>query len=211
MKVFLIRHAEGENFETHWQSPSTPLSNRGAKQASAVSHINRFENIDKVYSSPFARARQTAQVITNKEIEIRNEISERAQSSNIYGQLRTNPVSVEYVKALAKNTDSWDYKWDEEEESKNEVLVRAISFKNFLINNCLKKNVLAVTHENFLRVFIAQCIVGEDSNDQGFRKLYKSLSIANTGISLLIYNEDKETWSIGYLNLFYSQEFDIED
>jgi probable phosphoglycerate mutase len=202
MKIFLIRHAEGENVETCWQSPETPLSDRGRRQAEAVARINRFTNIDTVYSSPLKRTIETAKVITTKEFEIRDELSERIQSPIIYNLERNNSISIDYQLELVKNTDNWNWQWDKDEESKNHVLARAINFKNHVMSNCLGKNILAVTHENFLRVFITQCIMLEDSNDLGFRRLYKSIGISNTGISLLIYNEDQKVWKIGYLNDF---------
>ena len=162
--------------------------------------IGRFKNIDCFYTSPFARATQTAKVLTENNIETLDDIRERGQSSVIYGLDRTNKTSVDYWQDVVKYTDDWDWKWDQEEESKNEVLKRAIIFKNLLVEKCNGQSVAVVSHENFLRVFVTQCIMGEDSSDLGFRKLYKSIGINNTGVSLLIYDETRKSWKINYLN-----------
>lgn len=200
MKVFLVRHAEGEKAETHWQSPNSPLSEKGQKQSQALAATGRFKNIDCFYASPLVRAKQTVQSLTEKNIEALDGIREREQSSKIYGVERTNQISIDYWQDIVKHTDDWDWKWDEEEESKNEVLKRAVTFINLLVEKCNRQSVAVITHENFLRIFITQCIMGEDSSDLGFRKLYKSIGINNTGVSLLIYDETRKSWKISYLN-----------
>jgi len=154
MKLFLVRHAEGENSRTHWQSPDTPLSSLGIKQAKALVATKRFNTVDRVFSSSLARSRQTADIIArdlNKTVEENVDIREREQSSQIYGLDRTDTISERYVKALQENTNDWNYKWDNEEESKNEVRSRVINFKKYLEANFSEDNILVISHENFLK------------------------------------------------------------
>ena len=198
----MIRHAEGESFETHVQSPETILSAKGRKQAEAAVATKRFIDVDKIFCSTLKRAQETAQIIANglsKEFETIGGIEERRQSS-AYGLIRTDPRVIRYSQALVKKSDDWDWKWEKGEESKNEVLSRAIEFKKLLATNSLGRSILVVSHEYFVRMFIASCILGENSADPSFRRLYGSLNIVNTGISLLIYNEAQKTWKIWYLN-----------
>lgn len=199
MKLFLVRHAEGENYKTHWQLPTTPLSEHGVKQAEALAAINRFLNTTKTYSSHITRARQTADII-GKEVEVRNDIYERTQSSGIYGLSRTDPLAMEYISDITKSTLDWDYKWDAEEESKNEVRARAIGFKNFLEENHAADSVLVVSHENFLKHFISTCILGAGEVTKELDKLYRSINIENTGVSLLIFSPETKSWKIWYIN-----------
>lgn len=203
MKLFLVRHAEGENSKSNWQSPNTPLSPQGIKQVAALVATKRFSTVDRIFSSNLARARQTADIIAkdlNKPVEENVDIREREQSSQIYGLDRTDPIAERYVKALQENTNDWNYKWDNEEESKNEVRSRAINFKKYLELNFSGDNILVISHENFLKQLIPVCILGSGDLTKDSEKLYRSINIENTGISLLIFNPDTKNWKIWYIN-----------
>ena len=56
MKIFLVRHGEGENSRIKWQTPTTPLSEKGKKQAQVLGNIPRFRDVDQILSSPWARS-----------------------------------------------------------------------------------------------------------------------------------------------------------
>ncbi len=203
MKIFLVRHAEGENSKSNWQSPNTPLSSLGIKQAEALTATKRFSAVDRVFSSNLVRARQTADIIArdlNKTVEENVDIREREQSSQIYGLARTDSIAERYVKALQENTNDWNYKWDSEEESKNEVRSRAIKFKDYLESNFSGEDILVVSHENFLKQLIPVCILGSTDLTKESEKLYRSINIENTGISFLIYSEEPKSWKLWYIN-----------
>lgn len=51
MKLFLVRHAEGENVKELWQTPDTLLSEKGLKQAEALAGLSRFKIMDELISS----------------------------------------------------------------------------------------------------------------------------------------------------------------
>jgi len=202
MKLFLIRHAEGDNFKTNWQFPNTPLSSHGVRQANALAAIKRFSAVNNIFSSNLARAKQTANIIAKdigQVVEERVDIKERVQSSRIYGLIRTDLLSETCLQALQENTNDWDYKWDGEEESKNEVRSRAISFKNYL-EQSLDGSILVVSHENFLKQLIPVCILGSGDLTKDSEKLYRSINIECTGVSLLIFNPTSKQWKIWYIN-----------
>lgn len=203
MKLFLVRHAEGENYKSTWQSPNTPLSSGGIKQAAALSATKRFTIVNKILSSNLVRAKQTADVLAkdlNQTVEEIDEVKERVQSSRIYGLLRTDQVAEAYAQDLQKNTNDWNYKWDSEEESKNETRARAIKFKQYLESNFSEKNILVVSHETFLKHLISVCILGPNDLTNDSEKLYRSINIENTGVSLLIFNPTSKQWKIWYIN-----------
>lgn len=203
MKLFLARHAEGKDSNTVWQSPETPLSDRGKKQADALIGTHRFKNVEIILTSKLKRSQETSEIVANgfgKEIEVVDGIQERQQSSKIYGMARTNDVSERYFQDVVKNSGDWNWKWDSEEESFAEVINRAVQFREYLIKNYLKNDILVVSHDVFLRCFIAVCVLGENSDRVSFQQFYRSISIEKTGISLLIYREEQKLWKLWYLN-----------
>lgn len=62
--VYFVRHGESEaNVAPVFQSPDSPLSERGRHQAQLIGERVSQLRFDALISSPFARARETAQVI----------------------------------------------------------------------------------------------------------------------------------------------------
>lgn len=203
MKLFLVRHAESQDSNTIWQTPETPLSEKGKKQARALISTHRFNGAEKILTSKLKRAIETADIVAkgfNKEIEIVEDIHERQQSPKIYGLKRTESVSEKYFQDVVKNNENWDWRWDRDEESFSEVINRAVKFRDNLINKYSQKSVLAVSHDVFLRCFITVCILGEKSKKASFHQLYRSIAIEKTGVSLLIYREEQKSWKLWYLN-----------
>lgn len=203
MKIFLVRHAEGENTKEAWQTPQTPLSEKGIKQAEALAKLSMFKIIDEVISSDWKRALQTAEIvgkIINKPVKVLEEIHEKEQSSKIYGLSRTDPLAEKYTKDLGENRNNWNYKWDLEEESWTELVTRVIKFKKYLIKTYSQKNVSVFSHDMFLRMLITACAIGDDFSSDQFKSMFRSLNIDNTGISFLVYREEQKSWKLWYLN-----------
>jgi broad specificity phosphatase PhoE len=203
MKVFLVRHGEGENSRTNWQFPLTPLNEKGQKQAQVLGNIPRFRDINQVLSSPWTRAQETAKIISqnlNKPLSVLDNLHERGQSSKIYGLSLSTPLAEQYSKDCFANRNDWNWKWDPEEESFVEVVRRAVEFKNYLINTYSQKSVLIVSHDVFLRCLMTSCILGGGQDEESFKKVFWSLNLDNTGISLLIYREEIKNWKLWYIN-----------
>lgn len=204
MKIFLVRHAEGENTGLNWQTPMTTLSLRGVKQAEILAErISRFKVIDVIITSDWIRSLQTAEIVgkaLNKPVKVVEKIHERQQSSRIYGLPRNVPLAKQYWLDLSKNRNDWNYKWDKEEESLAELTKRIIDFQKQLIKNYSQKSVLVVSHESFLSGLVTACLLGVKFNNNYFKNLFNSIVIENTGLSLLIYREEQKTWKLWYLN-----------
>lgn len=203
MKLFIVRHAEGASYTENWQSPDISLSDKGKRQAEALAGLQRIKLAEIVISSNWARAKETAEIATKglgKQIDTISDIEERHQSSKIYGLSRTSEVSKNYSKDLIKNYSDWNWKWDSEEESFDEVCKRAIKFRDYLIKNYQQKNVLIFSHETFIRLLISICIFGDNYQNKYFRKFYRSTAIEPTSVSLIIYREQTNTWKLWYLN-----------
>ncbi|MBI2305590.1 MAG: histidine phosphatase family protein [Chloroflexi bacterium] len=65
LRLILVRHGETDrNHDSRTQGHSdTPLNDTGRRQARAVARALEKENLDAVYSSPLARAHETASII----------------------------------------------------------------------------------------------------------------------------------------------------
>ena len=88
MELILIRHGLPQHVETEDGSPADPpLSEIGHAQARQMATWLQHEAIDSLYSSPMARAHQTAQPLARAqglEIEIRDGVAEFDQHSDAY-------------------------------------------------------------------------------------------------------------------------------
>jgi isoleucyl-tRNA synthetase len=68
-KITVVRHGESEgNIIPIYQGevPGTPLTRNGKKQAKAVAKSLGAQNVDVIYTSPLARAKETAEIIGKK-------------------------------------------------------------------------------------------------------------------------------------------------
>jgi broad specificity phosphatase PhoE len=66
--LYLIRHGETDwNILGRYQGQADPpLNNQGLAQSKTLAESLRNENIDIIYTSPLMRARQTAEIISNR-------------------------------------------------------------------------------------------------------------------------------------------------
>lgn len=205
MKVFLLRHAASVDAENSWPTPKSPLSNLGRKQAQVLSRLPRFQMVDLILASRWIRAKETAEIISkaiNKPLKLFEEIHEREQHSKIYGAKRSSQIGRRYYEEAIANYRNIDWKFEGLEESLREVAERATQFKDRLVKDYLGHNLLVVSHDMFIRCFITVCILGKDYKDGIFNKIFRSLQIVNTGISLLEYEERRKIWRVWYLNDF---------
>lgn len=95
MKVVLARHGntDANNAAVH-QSPDTPLSKEGILQAKAMAKKLTHADIDYMISSPYIRARQTAEIISmelKKPIEYYNALAEIIRPKEFIGRRVDDP------------------------------------------------------------------------------------------------------------------------
>ncbi len=66
--IFLLRHAESAPHKD-LPEPEWPLSEQGAKQALEICDLLLPLNIDRIFSSPYKRARETVHEIYSKVVD----------------------------------------------------------------------------------------------------------------------------------------------
>lgn len=205
MFIFLVRHAEGLSFREKWQTPNSPLSSIGKAQARNLFRLSRFKNVDLILSSKWDRATETAKIISRllkKPLEILDDIHEREQPLEIYGTDRLSDISKRYGNEYIENYSNLDWKFNKNEESIRDLSKRTLNFCKHLIKNHLNQSILVVSHDMFIRSFIATCLLGDSYEDQVFNRVYHSLKIMNTGVSLLEFDEKRKIWKVWYINDF---------
>jgi probable phosphoglycerate mutase len=88
MDLIIVRHGLPETVVREDGGPAdAPLSEVGREQAQRVARWLRYEQIDSVYSSPLARARQTAEplaLLLEHEIRVHEGVAEYDRQSSAY-------------------------------------------------------------------------------------------------------------------------------
>lgn len=164
MNLYIMRHGETDwNKQGKLQgSVDIPLNDFGIELAEKTRDGFQREGIvfDKVFSSPYIRARKTAEIIvgeTGISIDIQPDIREMgfgAHEGALVRELRTNPVYAQLSKCF---DDPVHYEPEGDGESYEEVFARV---ERFLTHQILPlegryKNVLVVCHGGVLRASIS--------------------------------------------------------
>lgn len=196
MKVYLVRHGESEaNVSKMHQTADEPLTTLGKTQATQVADRFKTISIQKIISSPFVRAFDTAteiKKVTGLEIETSELFTEVKRPSELKGVFRESNESKDVFNKIIENESdpAWHYS-DEENfyDLKNRVK-RAIEF----LENQKQEEIAVVTHSVFIRMLIGFLAFGERMNPDMLRDLGDHFKINNTGITLLEFEHD--IWKI---------------
>ena len=190
MKVILARHGntEANNAAVH-QSPDTPLSKEGVAQSEALAKKLASVDIDHIISSPYARARQTAEIIgkkLNKRIEYDELLAEIIKPKEFEGKRTDDPEVgkiLEEIEKHAKNPE-WRYPGS---ENLNDFITRVGKFvKRLESMDC--GTVLVVTHSAVIKTTITVCMLGPNIDIEHYSRILDFLHTKNTGISELRYD-----------------------
>jgi broad specificity phosphatase PhoE len=203
MKLFLVRHGITDAHEIGYrQTPESSLSAQGQKQAEAVGRRLASESIDQIFSSPWKRARQTAEAIgkaIGKKVEILEDLHERKHDPKLNGIAQNCDLAKQYLEELAKNYYDLDWAFLESETIRS-ATQRAIKVKNSLLSQYPDSNIVLVTHGIYLQCFVPACLLGDDYHSESFAKSFHCFSFANASLSVLEYKADRQLWSLKLLN-----------
>lgn len=201
MNIYLIRHGEsvGNTSDKH-QTAETPLSEIGLQQAQRVANRLQGRAFQVLLSSPYRRAQQTAEKISQAielPIETVSQLHELKRPSEIEGQVRADPAVEKIKKIISKHKD--DPKWHySDEENPYDVLVRAKEVLAYFRDRP-ENEIIAVTHEHFLLALVAVAVF-EDQAVIGHLKLLKrKMPHSNTGITQLHWHDEKG-WQVTTYN-----------
>ena len=203
--VYFIRHGQSEgNAAPVFQAPESPLSELGKEQAKRIAKRVKKIDFEVLISSPYPRAKQTAEAITNLTGKV-----------PVFSELfieRKKPTSVDgksYDDVTANNTfNSWKKSLEnpgmrvEDGENFEEITHRADQALDFLVSRP-EKTLLVVTHGYFLKTVIAKVLLGDQFTPETFSQFHRSTYVENTSVSALQFglNRGKEPmWWLWILN-----------
>lgn len=139
MELLLIRH--GEDSYSNSSCDDRLLSELGIRRAKALGKVLLSKEVDVIFTSPLARALQTAEIIhkeTGIKYIVKDELVERKYSCN-------------------DNITNMDFSKDVEIESYNDMMLRAtrllVSIREFE-----DKRVALISHNEILNVFINELL-----------------------------------------------------
>lgn len=202
LKVYFVRHAESvASSQKLHQRADSPLSENGKKQAKLVAKRLKNIEIDLVYTSPFAKALETANIINEEmkaPIEIMESFREAKRSTSIEGlQVGSNlPLKIEELARKNRHNPLWKY---EDSETVQEMWDRTKLALNHLVKNNDSQSVLVVSHGITIRVFLTMALFGEKLNTETFHIFQDRVYIHNTSISCLEY-DNNYGWRLVYWN-----------
>lgn len=198
MKVYFVRHGESEgNRKLLRQGSEEPLSSDGRMQALALARRAEALTIDRIYSSDFVRAHETAKEIEErigKRIILSPLLREVKQPSELIG---LHIHSDESIRAHeAKHANEHDPNWHlSDEENFFDAAHRAKEALKLFVQEG-HEHVLAVTHSLFMYHLAATILFPLGLAPKEFRQFSHSMQISNTGITLCEYKPEADKWKL---------------
>lgn len=203
--VYFVRHGQSEdNAAPVFQSPTSPLNEKGRKQAESIARRVSKLSFDALIVSPFERAKQTAEAIvkvTGKKAEYPDLFVERIKPSYINGQPYTDNKANTLWREWEKSLYTPDMR-AEDGENFDDLIARADKALAYLQNRT-EQSLLVVTHGYFLRTIVARVLLGNLLSGEAFRNIQKTAAMENTGLTVLQYREgfeEKPAWRLWIYN-----------
>jgi probable phosphoglycerate mutase len=187
MRLYIVRHGVTElNQSNIRQSREGYLSQEGIQQARALSDKLSELTIDSIFTSPYPRARQTADIISAKVKQLLVQESEYLAEvrlpSDMIGKPKDDPHSVRILESIQTHygEEGWRYS---DEETFEEFSERAHTVLDYISKTGFE-NVVIVSHERFIRVLVGVILLGREFTPGVFRVVRKNLYISNSGITI---------------------------
>jgi broad specificity phosphatase PhoE len=203
--VYLVRHGQSvDNNAPIFQRIEAPLSERGVEQAKMIAKRASKIEFDELVSSPYIRAKQTAEFIENtteKKAKLSELFVERIKPTRLNGMMHGDPIAEELKEKWEESLFKSGL-WCEDGENYDDLIKRADDALNFL-NNLEAKNIFVVTHGFFLRTIISRVLLGNTMNEDNYKSLQHGAFMKNTGLTVLQYGklrDDKPKWRLWVYN-----------
>lgn len=198
MKVYFVRHGQTENNVTgFFQGPDTELSREGAEQAAALAGRFRSIPVDIIFSSPFARAKQTAEAIkavVQKEIVYSDLLKEIKRPSEVIGKHEKDP-EISHILELTEWRVHEDPLWHySDEENFFDLKERGLRFLAMLEAR-QEEHILCVTHGVMLKVMFGVMMFGAEFTSREHYHFFHFIRAKNTGISVFE-KEQGSSWQL---------------
>lgn len=192
--VYFVRHGQSEhNIAPVFQSPDSPLSEKGKDQAKYIAHRISRLSVEKIITSPFERAKQTAEIIAKmagKDVEYSDLFVERIKPTSINGKTHDDK----------KASATW-YQWEEslynpdirveDGENFSDISIRVNNALTFLYE-CTEHTLVVVTHGYFLRAIVGRVLLGDLLTGEHLKRFIRNTAMENTSITALRLHNSSE-------------------
>jgi len=210
--IYFIRHGQtAKNTKHVHQHYDEPLSEEGQGQAEVVATFAQSLDVDELVTSPFARARQTTEVISKKiDIPYTIDVSvhETIRPMYLYGKRHFSIATVRYIWNLFihRTDDTWD---DDGAENMFAIKNRVHDVKDMIMESTAQ-HIAIVSHAIFIDMFVhLVCVQKSLSFLQFIHLLIFVKKMPNTSIVHIQYNPEAPTgvcqWS--FIRLITPEEF----
>ena len=201
MKIYFVRHGEtNSNLQKSVVNFNDQLNKAGRKQAQELVKRIYDISIDIILASPHKRTKETAEIIAkkiNKEIKEVSLLGEKKWPSEIEGKLLKD-LEVEKIFDLLREKNNIDPAWHySDEENFFDIKKRAELFIEY-VSKLTYMNILAVSHEYFIKMVIATILYGDQLSYEIFRNFFHSTSLHNASLTLCEKKQDR--WKLITLN-----------
>jgi probable phosphoglycerate mutase len=192
--IYFVRHGQSlDNALPVFQSPYSPLTEKGREQAQKIAVRAANISFDVLISSSFQRAQETAAFIaeaTGKRVETSDFFVERMKPTSVNGKLHGD----EAANALWKKWEESLYTPGmrvEDGENFDDIVARADKALAYL-HDRPERSIFVVTHGYFLRTMLARVLVGDALTGEIFKRFQRGAMMENTGLTVLEYQSDDE-------------------
>jgi broad specificity phosphatase PhoE len=203
--IYFIRHGQSDdNVAPVFQSPDSPLSAKGRRQAEAVAKRIASLKFDVLISSPLHRAKETAEIIsqeTGKKLELSDLFVERIKPDAIIGKPYVDTNASLLWREWEKSLYTPGMRIDNGENF-DDLIKRADEVLDFLKNR-IENHIVVVSHSYFLRTVVARVLLGDSLSGENFHNFQKVASIENTALTILKFKdafEEDATWRLDTYN-----------
>jgi len=189
--VYFVRHGQSiDNASPVFQAYSSPLSEKGRKQAETIANRVSTLSFESLIASPVPRAKETAEAIAKA-------TGNKPEFSELF---------VERVKPTAIDGTPWADKeatkiWRDWEKSLVTPGMRVLDGENFddivgradealaYLRDSSESSIVVVSHGHFIRTIVARALVGGDLTGPMLKRFYMLMSMENTAITVLKYSD----------------------
>jgi len=198
--IYIVRHGESEgNIGNVRQSPESNLTQVGIEQSKNIARFFDNIKIDHFISSPFNRAKQTADIIKDfiKVDYIEKDfLRERRRPSEQIGKIKKSPESLESVRMYQEAFVRGEKYKDGEDF--NELMGRVKESFDYL-DRLDTENILVVTHGTFLRAFLSFIVLGGLVTPNSCFSFIKNIKVMNGTVSVFVVKD--ASWKVTSLCL----------
>ena len=187
---YIVRHGETLlNKEHIKQGQEGSLSEKGKMQALQVGKALVDHHIQKIYTSPYERALETAHLMQESlgcPIQTLDLLRERKNASEVLGKKTDDPevIQISGLTAYGYHEDTYRYS---DEENFVDLFERARDCARFL-SRIPENKVVVVTHHAFLQMFLSYLLYRDTLHAEDYVKLSFYNPAENAGITLCVYH-----------------------